>query len=85
MLITQARRLGGGGGGGGGGGSVGSVEPPRPSKLDPLAQLASWFRLPSLVPLAVAGSASFRFFPLTMNDSLPMNYFTCMTLYKNEN
>ena len=59
----QARRLGEGGGGG----SVGSVEPPRPSKLDPLAQLASWFRLPSLVPLAVAGSASFRFFPLTMN------------------
>ena len=46
------------------GGSVGSVEPPRPSKLVPLAQAGSaclsWFRLPSLVPLAVAGSASFR-------------------------
>ena len=32
--------------------------------VDPLAQAGSaclsWFRLPSLVPLAVAGSASFR-------------------------
>ena len=48
------------------GGSVGSVEPPRPSKLVPLA----------LVPPAQLGPACrswFRFFPLTMNYSLPMN------------
>ena len=66
--LGQARRRGGGGGGGGG--SMGSVEPPHPSKLVPLAQAGStclsWFCLPSLVPLAVAGSASFRL-PLPMN------------------
>ena len=63
------------------GGSVGSVEPPRPSKLVPLA----------LVPPAQLGPACrswFRFFPLLSayhelffaNELI--NYFTCMTLYK---
>ena len=70
---VESRPVGwGGGGGGGGGGLVGSVEPPRPSKLDPLAQLASWFRF---FPLLSA------YHELFFANEL-INYFTCMTLYK---
>ena len=63
---------------------MGSVEPPRPSKLVPLAQAGSaclsWFRLPKLVPPAQLGSACRSWFHELFFANELINYFTCMTL-----